>query len=345
MKNCYLLLTILALLFATSLNAKVWTVSNVHSAADFSNLQSAFNGASGGDTIYIEGSAVSHGSGNLYKQLVIIGTGYWLNENDTTQAYKLTSKIGGINFLPGSEGSSLHGLSVIGETRIRCDSITLANNNFFVMTSSYGQITAIDFDYNIQKIIIKQNWIYAEHLGSYAAVGISCANGATNCIISHNLIRAVSDGGNNAIIMGNVSNNDFLISNNVIWGDIVSYYSVHKNNILVSGTYNSGNDSEVYNNIGDTTQYPVGNGNQQNVDMSTVFVDYTKYIDNGYILSSGSPAIGAAFGGGDCGIFGTYLGNPYILSGMPAIPAIFDATIGTRGTTVIPVTIKAISHY
>jgi hypothetical protein len=93
------------------------------------------------------------------------------------------------------------------------------------------------------------------------------------------------------------------------------------------------------------TQYPDENNNQQNVDMTTVFVDYEKYIDNGYLLAPGSPAAGAGISGGDCGAFGNGTGgDPYILSGMPEIPAIFDATVTPIGTSSLPVNIKASSH-
>lgn len=97
------------------------------------------------------------------------------------------------------------------------------------------------------------------------------------------------------------------------------------------------------NNICDLTQYPNENGNQQSIVMSTVFEDYTTFIDNGYILKAGSPAIGTGVLGVDCGPFGT--NDPYVLSGMPPIPAIFDFEMNqTIGTSTIPVTIKSMSH-
>ena len=83
--------------------------------------------------------------------------------------------------------------------------------------------------------------------------------------------------------------------------------------------------------------------------MSTVFVDYDLYIDNGYILTPDSPAIGAGANGGDCGMFSSdYDGNPYILSGMPAIPAIyeidFNSTFFPSGSDTLQVDVKAKSH-
>ena len=49
------------------------------------NLQ-AYAAASAGDTIYIESSPVPYGPLDMYKRLVVIGTGYFLSENDSTQA-------------------------------------------------------------------------------------------------------------------------------------------------------------------------------------------------------------------------------------------------------------------
>jgi hypothetical protein len=45
--------------------------------------------------------------------------------------------------------------------------------------------------------------------------------------------------------------------------------------------------------------------------------------------------------GGDCGAFGE---DPYILSGMPAIPAMFETTVVPYGSSSLPVNVKAISH-
>jgi hypothetical protein len=140
--------------------------------------------------------------------------------------------------------------------------------------------------------------------------------------------------------------NDLIINNNVIWGTITTYHTFLVNNILVSGSYNNSVDDQTSNNLCDGTQFPDINNNQQNVDMSTVFMDYVGYIDNDYILKSGSPAIGAGVNGGDCGVFSyDYGSDAYVLSGMPGIPSIFEADVqATVGLSSLPVNIKAISH-
>jgi hypothetical protein len=79
--------------------------------------------------------------------------------------------------------------------------------------------------------------------------------------------------------------------------------------------------------------------------MDSVFVDHTKYIDNGYFLKEDSPAIGTGMCNGDIGAFGNGCGNdPYVLSGMPAIPSIFGAVTKPMGVSTIPVNIKAKSN-
>jgi len=352
------ILTVLAIMFAMNLNATVWTVNNYHGAADFTTLQDAIDGASAGDTLYIEGSAVGYGDGILDKQLVIIGAGYWLNENDTTQANKESSRIGKITFNSGSENSVIEGLylyyssSSFNLITINADGINIARNFIYpnknsASPSGYG----IYINGDRSNITIKQNWIDAKNndIGHHGSVyGIYFSGIPTNCLIMNNFIRSYQTGAMGetyAIALNNNSSNYLRVVNNVIWGTVTTFYTEHTNNILLSGSYNNGLGDGGWNNICNSTQYPAGNNNQQNIEMNSVFVDYEKYIDNGYILKDDSPANGAGILGGDCGVFGSGTGtHPYVLSGMPEIPAIFEATVTPVGTTSLPVNIKATSH-
>ncbi|OQX80559.1 MAG: hypothetical protein B6D61_01855, partial [Bacteroidetes bacterium 4484_249] len=86
------ILTVLAIVFAMSANATVWRVNNnTQVDADFSNLQTAVNdaGVLPYDTLYVEASNTSYGNVDVNKPLIIIGAGYFLNENDSTQAIKM----------------------------------------------------------------------------------------------------------------------------------------------------------------------------------------------------------------------------------------------------------------
>jgi len=195
--------------------------------------------------------------------------------------------------------------------------------------------------YTVSSIIIEQNWISPTSSYPGNSRGISFGEYCVNSIIRNNIITV--DTNEYAISMGENEAASLIISNNAIMGKVHTFYSTHYNNILMWGTYNAGIGDINSNNLCGETQYPAINGNQQNVDMTTVFEDYTTYIDNGYLLKAGSPAIGAGVLGVDCGAFGT--NDPYVLSGMPPIPAIFDVEMDQSiGTTTLPVTIKAKSH-
>lgn len=360
MRNYRFLLLVFALTILQTTYANVWRVNNLNNVdADFTTLQDAIDGATDGDTLYIEGSATPYGDGTFAKKLTVIGTGYWLDENDTTQAFKYTSSVGKLIFNVGSQGSVVQGLyiyytlsSAFNVIEINTDNITIERNYIYVyMSGSYTYNgNAIFIAANTSDIIIRHNWIDAK-IYDYTsatngnAIGIYVAGIPENTVVKSNFIHSYKTsnyGGFYAIYFAtNNSNNELMISSNVMWGSVATYYTYHYENILVSGTYNNGTGDESYNNLCDGTQYPSGNNNQQNVDMTTVFADHDLYIDKGYLLAPGSPAIGAAMNGSDCGAFGDY---PYILSGMPDIPAVFEATVVPFGTTTLPVNIKASSH-
>jgi len=133
------------------------------------------------------------------------------------------------------------------------------------------------------------------------------------------------------------------IRNNVISSFNQSFVnnSIFYNNIG-SGTITLSN-CDVQNNIGNSNQFGTLNGNQENVDMNMVFVGEGS-TDGQWQLAPGSPAIGAGITGEDCGIFG---GNePYRLSGVPAIPAIwfFDAPTSGSTNSGLQVNVKVKSH-
>ena len=346
MKRTITLLTAITLFIAISTNATVWRVNNrVNVDADFTTLSSAVGAASANDTIYIEGSPISYGNISISKPLTIIGSGYWLNENDSLQAYQETSKVGYVKFTGGSQGSVIEGVTILGSSsygiQIGTDNITIRRNHIATNYPYGGKAVYMLSSYN--SIIIEQNWIEpsTSYVG-YANYGIYFSTYSDNTMIRNNIINC--DTNDYAIFMVQDNPSSTLtITNNTIWGDIETYNSAQTNNILIYGTYTQGTGDLNSYNLCNGTQYPNTNSNQQNVDMSTVFENYTNYIDHGYILTAGSPATGAGLNGVDCGAYGT--NDPYVLGGMPPIPAIFSFEISQSiGSPTIPVTIKAMSH-
>ena len=89
---------------------------------------------------------------------------------------------------------------------------------------------------------------------------------------------------------------------------------------------------------------PSGTGNIGTDDGSMGTIVFVGYYNQGsfstdgqYVLKAGSPAKGTGQSGADMGIYGGT--NPYKLSGMPRIPAIYKLTAPSNTTSGNPYTI------
>ncbi len=313
-----------AMFFNMALNATVWRISNISGAdADFTSIQDANDShlvAFSGDTLYIEPSSSTYGSSfngiTLNKSLVIIGNGYFLTENPETQANKNISKTAKITFDTGSEGSAIMGCST-GSIVIR-SSVT---NILIERNRIEGSIT---MESSCSDIVIARNYIV---LDGYPTIRAS-NDDIFNLLIYGNYIESNSSLMDDAAIRLTSSSSSGLIENvienNVIYNGVTIENSEFNNNILRDGTFIATNCS-CLNNIGNSDQFGTEDGNQQDVNMFDVFIgDYSEggTTDGQWQLKDGSPAKGAGINGVDCGMFdGLY---PYILSGIPNIPAIFE---------------------
>ncbi len=351
MKKRILLYTMLAIFFATNAAATVWRVNNNPGvSADFSDLQTAINSSSvlPFDTLYVEGSYTSYGGITVIKPLILIGTGYFLSNNDSTQANKNSSTLTYITFNSVSSGSKLIGFYINGNTggnktiQIFCSDITISRNRIHVSYSTHANVIYI-LAGNLSGILIEKNYIKFGG-GTGAHYGISSTYDGLSMIIRNNYIEAMDAiTPKYSIYLTGNSPGNIIFTNNIIGRTIQANSAFFTNNIMIGGSL-SGTGNAYYNNICNSTQFGNQNGNQQNVDMSTVFVNHTSGVDNGLLLKPDSPAIGAGFGGVDCGIFGG--DNPYVLSGLPPIPSIFEATQSGIGSpnTPIQVNLKAKSN-
>jgi len=325
--------------------ATSWRLNNNPAVnADFTTFQAAHDAASAGDTIYIEGNGDidqnSYGTLIISKKLVIIGPGYYLTENEFTYANPLVARTGGIKIESTAEGTEIYGLYIFSlgggnlqDLDIQASNVIISRNRFNFGTNNELRITQ-----NVQNVTISQNIIY----------GIYISSAAVNILVTNNYIedRINSINTSNGIFTNNVIRHGFVnvynsqIKNNILYatgiGDALSVnnagnyiaYNLVSNNLISGGNY--------------------GPGNIGNVDMSTVFVGYptqgSHSNDGRWQLKDDSPAIGAGEGGIDCGMFGGPL--PYVLSGLPAIPRIYEAIVPTAGSTTsgLPVIIKAKSQ-
>jgi len=160
--------------------------------ADYTTLQNAINGASAGDTIYVEGSPDGYGNASVSKQLVIFGTGYFLSQNDSTQALLQTSKIGIMTVSSGGAGSIIQGLTFLGfststHLTIDADNVTVRGNYFYSSSSNYYLIYVYS---NHTGFIIQGNWMNHAYSSSGRNV-IYLADGASGNIMN-NFIKRLS---------------------------------------------------------------------------------------------------------------------------------------------------------
>jgi hypothetical protein len=318
-------------------------VSNVAgAAAEFSTVQSAHDAINvlTGDTLYVEPSASSYGNLFWTKRLVIIGNGYYLASNPETQANISTSMIAYVQFRNGSDESIITGCE-LGQVSVGVPgSSTDAVNNLFLQRNL---INCIRFSGTAggNNIHFIQNNIYG---GDYLSELIGGGGPFANVFFENNLIYHTAPGWGGSFYFPNADVKMELI-NNVIRGNMTGINSsLLRNNIFFQGSASFTNCG-LYNNIGDAAQFGTTNGNQSNVNMADVFIcwsncnDYSP--DGKYQLKPGSVAAGGGYGGADCGAFG---GNyPYVLSGIPNIPAIYYLNIEPSGTQ-LNVNVKIKSH-
>lgn len=324
-------------LFASSSFATIWRVDSNpgNTGADFTTLQSAHNGAVAGDTLYVVGSSIGYGALNLTKRLVVIGPGYFLAQNPQTQANTASAKISStLTFSSGSQGSFLSGFDIDGQCFVNASNITLKRNSF---DNNFGNNYLILTDTGVSNLILTQS--YLRNVGGGGdCLTVGASN--TNIIVTNCWMQAV-DLANHTI--SSPASSDMQVINNVLRGTVTIDESVFDNNIIREASFISASNSTVRNNMCNATQLPAGNGNQLNVLMTDVF-ELTGSADGQWQLKVGSPAIGAGVGGEDLGMFGGP--DPYVLSGVPSIPAIYFFTAPNSGSSGagLPVHVKIKSN-
>jgi hypothetical protein len=306
---------------ASSLNsfAHHYRVSNVPGASpEFTSLQAAHDASSviAGDTLYIEPSIWSYGSFNWTKLLIIFGNGYNLSMNPETQANSLNSIIDNLSINSGADGLQIWGCQITGISFGAVSGIQIRRN----------YISYINFLGSGANILLLQNYINS--IGSYSGA-------FSNVLIENNFITGL-----NFLHGGSVS-----VRNNIIANTLIVRNAVIINNIYYGATSDFQTTCSYYNNIGSANQFGTENGNLAGVNMEDVFLCYgscSGYSQDGrYQLKPGSVAIGAGYNGADCGIFGgTY---PYVLSGMPPVPAIYYLMVDQQGD-LLNVDLKMKSH-
>lgn len=333
MKNLTVILLICAVFFVEHSYAAIITVNNSTSNADYTSIDSAIANANVDDEIRVYGSPISYGTVNVNKRVKIIGVGYFLTENPQTQTTGSSVVIQQIYFKTGSAGASLIGVYLSSTTFIQEDNIFLKR----------CRLHRVDI-YNRIGLVINQCF-------SNSFIQNMSGGNTTGLVISNSVFDYIFTASTSNIISGTFTNNIFTSYHNLAQ---LPKNSIYKNNIFTATnngyTVNEAGGSIFENNIWSQSQGYVnltnGNtgsntGNLFSVSSSSMFEGTTgNSTDGQYQLKTGSPAIGAGKNGIDCGIFGGT--EPYVLSGIPPIPNIYELNAPTSVTTSggLQITIK-----
>ena len=335
MKKTLLLTLFLCCLLTFPLTATTYRVNN--KVADnatlkiYSTLDKAQTAAINGDTIMLEGSQdVYSTTFDVTKRLIIKGPGYFLDENPGISANKLPANVTNINFKAGSKGSVFIGVS-LGNA-----SISQGGND---ITFRRCRIEHFVYNDNCENIAFSECYFVA----GYQSISLTSSwyiitnLVMMNCIVNGTIYINTGTG----VFLNNVFNNNqisiptgFDMKNNIL-------FTSEKTNVHLPALP----DIDVCNNISISDHFGTANNNKANVAESSLFMGtLTASTDGKWQLKTGSPAIGAGVGGIDCGAFGGP--GPYILSGAPTGPVIYQLNVASHSTSAnkLPVTIKVKSY-
>jgi hypothetical protein len=313
----------------------------IHRVTTGMNLQTEITNGASGDIYYVEGGIVNADL-DIDKKVTIFGTGYFLSN---TQASAGVSQVGHIRFKPGSDGSFITGMQTL--------SINISANNIIVQRCN---TTNADCPIRLGYTGLgnsggawtgtANNCVIIQNYASRLEIINQSAPTATvlNIVVKGNIFWRYGFHleGN---ISGEISNNTFMPG-----GASVEHYGSYndsryisckimpitfKNNIMLNITGDCPITSNIptifTSNVFTQNFTNLPSGNTINSDPNTLFVGYPTNPGNNLApdaraqLAAGSAAKGAGEGGTDAGAFGG--DTPYVLSGIPTIPSIYQLSV------------------
>lgn len=277
-----------------------WFVDNdMNHTADFRDIYQAISATKSNDTIYIAGSEIPYQDADLFSNRVLLGPGYFLTENPNTQFNKVTAFSPFINITKDASGSQIYGMDIeILYLNNQSSRLPDTLQNVVLKGNKVGLVALGDKNNEIE---IAGNYIRNLQINSTPLAGVF--RSYDNISVHNNIIDSVGTLFSEIIAANNGLNN-FVFENNTI-----------------GRVSDSINDVEFINNIIDVnlSGNSVDNGNINFSAANFVNASGTFSIDSDFITQD------AAL---DKGAFG---GNiPYILSGLPPVPAIYDVIVGPR---------------
>ena len=334
-RNFLISLIVLSVLAGT-LNATLRRVKNLAgTGAGYTTLQSAHDAANPGDTQMVE-PGKPYRQLVLTKRLVILGPGYFLGQNDDSQAGLFSAQVDSLTFNAGSGQTLVSGLHIKDVIQINTSQITLESNLVMFERNAYLIYIAAE----LSGIVIKKNYI-ENTLNNFGSDVIEIKDGSSVTLLNNFIKQNYYTCGYVKLIK-TYSSTLVNIINNTLTGCIELHTgATMKNNIWMNdnivGTFTKSSGSYNVTENGTLT----GTTDIQSADIEAVFVG-SGSTDGKWQLSTGSEAKGAGEGGTDCGMFGGT--DPYILSGInQSLPRIYYLSSSGQGTATsgLQVHIKA----
>ena len=316
---------------------------------DYSDVQTANDAATAGDTLQIYGSV---GGGTIDRKLVILGFGYNTDNNTGLQANQADepSHCGNIYFTKGSNGSQVSGCAgsfyvydqsgtnaaISNITFFRCKGAFYLYNNI-----AYGPISNI----NIFSSVVSAGGMVWSGSTDYAVTNVNLFN----CILQSdfNMYKPGSSvfAQNCVSFSSSISGGGYLNFNDaggLVKNCILNSYGNTTNTIYQNNFFQSSAPSPALlgsNNLFSQNFATIFTRNGRADDQAS-YAGFAEFDEDYWVLKTGSPAIGAGISGTgtatDCGIYGGDAATKYKLSGIPAIPAIYQLTAPALSTSTNP---------
>ena len=314
------------------------------------NQAVAFAIVNSGDTLHVEGSTTTYDFSTITKKLVIIGTGYLLTDNPKTSNTSLETKISRIVFNSGSASSQLIGVSMVLAGNV-ADAVVYVNVNGVVIKRCRIDV-GVQFGTSLADIYILQNYF-----SNTSVTNALQTNGnvffvpPTEITFNNNICRKTLTWGDplaNPTTLWPIlqcNNNVFDGPDNLATPNLAFSTGEFKNNIImpVKAKVNiSASAGMIAYNIGTlSTQFGTTDNNLVVAAITSLFISSTS-TDGAYQIANGSQANNTGSDGTDRGAFGgAAVINRYTLSGLAAIPVIYQITSSGATFTNLPVTISA----
>jgi hypothetical protein len=350
MKKTLFALSILILLAFASFAQTIRRVTNTLGLTGvnlYATAQAAHDAAVAGDIIYLEPSSVTNndfGSLDITKQLTIIGPGYLLDKTPNTSFDTRVPRISTLRFQKGSANSSITGVHITSSTFINCNNITISRcRTSNIALGTNGNPATYGSHATINKCLIEggingnasdpsgDNCTFSNNLIVNGPSQVIMSS-LDNCTINNNTFASVSYGqygGQLAGILGCVISNNIFDYRNYTYAfaAISSTGTTFSNNVCIG-----------------ISALPSGNGNVNGASEVNLYANanplatYSSLGDNVFQLGVGSAAIGVGTGGTNSGAFGG--ANPYLLSGIPAIPIITNFITSGVGNPSTPLSVS-----